>query len=179
MPRYIAIAVESSVWACPADRSGVQCAQAQVAVGLERAHAERVGQGEGLAVGGCGWLDPQGLALRRHLPQEPQSPRLVAALLLRPGEGPRSAGADLLPVARQEIRFAQPGDRERLLGEASRTLGFFQHPLQQGERLSHTPGQGIGVPKAEAVSMQKREPLISSQRLRPCSRTGTARCTSP
>jgi len=56
--------------------------------------------------------------------------------------GPRGAGADLLPVARQARRCTQPGDRERLRGEASHTRGFCQPPLQPGERLSHTPGQG-------------------------------------
>ena len=83
---------------------GIQCTEAVVAVRLERAHAQLFNQGQGLVVVPVGWLDHRGLALRRHLAQEPQGPCLVAALLLRPGEG--------------------------LLGEASRTLGFFPHPLQ-------------------------------------------------
>jgi len=37
----------------------------------ERAHAEILGQGAGLAVGGFGQLDLQGLALRGDLAEEP------------------------------------------------------------------------------------------------------------
>jgi len=35
---------------------GVQCAEVPVAMGLERSHAQLLGQGEGLAVGGFGLL---------------------------------------------------------------------------------------------------------------------------
>ena len=51
------MAVESAVRACSRwpDR-GIQRAEATVTVGLERAHAEFLGQGEGLPVVGCGLL---------------------------------------------------------------------------------------------------------------------------
>ena len=41
---------------------GIQRAEAAVAVGLERAHAQLLGQGEGLAVVGFGRLDLRGIA---------------------------------------------------------------------------------------------------------------------
>ena len=53
MARYSAMAVDSSAQAC----GDIQRAQATVAVGLERAHAECVGQGESLAVVGFGQLN--------------------------------------------------------------------------------------------------------------------------
>jgi hypothetical protein len=37
--------------------SGIHCAEAEVAVRLERAHTECFGQGEGLAVVGCSGFD--------------------------------------------------------------------------------------------------------------------------
>ena len=74
-----------------------------MAVGLERAHAEFVGQGEGLAVGDLRQRDFQGLTLCRNLTQEPQGPGLVAAFLLGPGEGEGARGvcAGLLPAVSQ------------------------------------------------------------------------------
>src|SRR5262249_22966358 len=48
----------------------VQPAQPVVTVGLERAHTEFVGQGEGLLVVGFGQLERWGLALRGDLAEE-------------------------------------------------------------------------------------------------------------
>jgi hypothetical protein len=53
----------------------------QVAVGLERAHAEHVGQREGVAVVAFCPLGIRGIVLRGGLPQEPQGPCLVARFL--------------------------------------------------------------------------------------------------
>ena len=64
---------------------GIQRAEAPVAVGLERAHAELLGQGEGLAVVGFGLLDLRGIALRRNLAEEPQGICLVAMFLVLAG----------------------------------------------------------------------------------------------
>jgi hypothetical protein len=46
-------------------------------VRLERAHAQRVGQGQGLTVGGFHGLGLRGMAVRVDLAEEPQSPRLL------------------------------------------------------------------------------------------------------
>src|SRR5262245_4561205 len=49
----------------------IQGAEAPVAMGLKRAHAERLGQGEGLAVVGCSGLDLWGIVTRMALAEEP------------------------------------------------------------------------------------------------------------
>jgi hypothetical protein len=49
---------------------GVQCAEAEMAVGLEGAHPQLLGQGEGLAVVGFGQRARLRLAPRRNLTKE-------------------------------------------------------------------------------------------------------------
>ena len=51
-----------------------------MAVGLERAHAEFLGEGEGLLVVGFGLLALRGLTLRRNVAEEAQGIRLEATL---------------------------------------------------------------------------------------------------
>ena len=57
-----------------------------MAMGLERAHAEFLGQGEGLAVVRFGQCALQGIAMRCNIAEEPQGPRLASPLLVRVGE---------------------------------------------------------------------------------------------
>jgi hypothetical protein len=52
-----------------------------MAVRLERAHAQRLGQGQGLTVGGCGSLGLRGMVVRIDLTEEPQGPGLIYASL--------------------------------------------------------------------------------------------------
>ena len=87
-----------------------------MAVGLERAHAEFVGQGEGLAVVGFGLLALRGLTLRRNVAEEAQGIRLVAAFLVRTGERqrPLGEGVRLLQAAGQQMRLPQREMTERL-----------------------------------------------------------------
>src|SRR5262245_40017848 len=112
-----------------------------MAVGLERAHAQCLREGKSLLVVSYGVLDLRRLAPRRNLAQEPQGPRLVPPFLLgtREGQGTRGAYAGLLPAASQEIGLAQPGDKERLVVQESRAVGFRQRLLQQRQRLGDTP----------------------------------------
>src|SRR5262249_35836353 len=49
---------------------GIQRAEAPVAVGLERTHAQILGQGEGLLVVRFGWLDLRGIAPRRNIAEQ-------------------------------------------------------------------------------------------------------------
>src|SRR5262245_15423691 len=58
---------------------GVEGAETEVAMGLEWAHAELLGQGEGLAVMGFGRLDLWGIAMRGNLAEEPAGLCLIAA----------------------------------------------------------------------------------------------------
>ena len=57
-----------------------------MAVRLEGAHAECVGQGESLAVVVFGWLHLQGIVVRGNLTEEPQGPGLLTLLRLRAAE---------------------------------------------------------------------------------------------
>ena len=81
MARYRSMAAEVRHGPAPAGPSDIQRAEAEVAVGLERAHAECLGQGEGLAVGGFGLFDLRGLTLRRNVAEEVQGIRLVSPFL--------------------------------------------------------------------------------------------------
>ena len=107
------MAADSAVRACsPLAGRGVQRAEAKVAVGLQRAHAEFLGQGEGLAVVGFGLFDLWGLAPRRNVTEEAQGIRLVAAFLVLTGERqrPLGEGVRLLQTAGQHLRLPQGED---------------------------------------------------------------------
>jgi hypothetical protein len=73
----------------------VQNAQAKMTVGLERAHAQLLGQVEGLAVMIFGLFGLRGLALRGNLTEEAQGIRLVTAFLSRTGESQRPLGESM------------------------------------------------------------------------------------
>jgi hypothetical protein len=55
-------------------------------VGLKRAHAEFLGQSEGMPVVGFGQGNIWEIVVQRGRPEEPQSPRLVTAFLAITGE---------------------------------------------------------------------------------------------
>src|SRR6267378_5720393 len=85
----------------------IQGAEAVVAVGLEGAHAQLLGQSEGLVVVHFGLRTLQGLAPRRDLAKEAQGIRLVDTLLVFTGEcqGALGEGVCLLQAARQHLRL--------------------------------------------------------------------------
>src|SRR5262249_47939445 len=66
-------------------RLGIERAEAQVGVGVQWTHGEGLGQGERLAVEGCGQCDLWESPITRNITEEPQSIRLPALLLLSPG----------------------------------------------------------------------------------------------
>src|SRR5262249_52339816 len=98
-----------------------------MAVGLERAHAERVGQGQGLLVVGFSLVDVMGSAMPDNIAQEPQDPRLVAPFLVGTSELESLLGERyrLIHAASQEIGFAQPG----VPALSSRHGGLLHHLL--------------------------------------------------
>jgi len=61
-------------------------------VGLERAHAEFLGQGKGLAVMGGSFVDIRGSVMRSNLTEEAQGICFIAAFLSRTGECQRPLG---------------------------------------------------------------------------------------
>ena len=87
---------------------GIQRAKAPVAVGLERAHAEFVSQGEGLPVVGFGWCDLWGIAM---LAISPRSRRARPGGPVLDGTGVRQGAlapvAGFLHAARQQIRLTR------------------------------------------------------------------------
>lgn len=70
----------------PLTSRGVQGAEAEVTVGLERTHAEILGQGKGLAVVGFSRLDIRGVAMNGDAAEQSPGIRLVALLLLGLGD---------------------------------------------------------------------------------------------
>src|SRR5215831_16743947 len=94
----------------------MQSAETEMAVGHERAHAEFLGQGEGLPVVMFGWLDLRGGLMGGDLPEEPQGPCLVSALLMVTGEveGPPNALGRLLYAAGQQIGLTYIAHPQRL-----------------------------------------------------------------
>ena len=96
---------------------GIQLPEAEVAVGHERAHAELLGQGEGLAVVGFGLIALRRLAPRRNVAEEAQGIRLVTSFLVRTGERQRTLGEGvrLLQAAGQQLRLPQGETTERLI----------------------------------------------------------------
>ena len=88
-----------------------------MAVGLERAHAEFVRQGEGMAVVGFGSLMLGRLVPRRDLTEEAQGIGFVASFLVPVGKRQRmlGEGVRLLRVAGQQLRLPQGETTERLV----------------------------------------------------------------
>ena len=95
---------------------GIERAQPQVAVGLERAHAQFLREGEGLAVAGFGLFDLLGMAMQRNLAEEAQRIRLITSFLVGTGkiEGTGGKRARLLQAAGAQMRLAQGGEPKRL-----------------------------------------------------------------
>ena len=93
-----------------------------MAVGLERAHAQILGQGQGLLVVGFGLCDIRGIATCGDLTKQAQSPCFESASLLGARERKRalSLGNRLLHAAGQQIALTQASDKERMPGQVSR-----------------------------------------------------------
>ena len=113
------MAADRTVRACAA-LAGlvVQTAQPTVAVGLERAHAQFLGQGEGLAVVGYGWLALRGIAMRGNVAEEAQGIRLVAPFLVLDRRAPAPAQRERAPPPGGQPADAPPPGRDgrRLIG---------------------------------------------------------------
>ena len=98
MARYSSMAVDNSVRACSLlTRLGVQHAEAEVAVGHKRAHAEFIGQGLGLAVVGFGLVDLRGITMRGNVTEEAQGIRLITSFLVGTGKLEGTGGERAAP----------------------------------------------------------------------------------
>ena len=152
MARYSAIAVVSSARACssrPVLR--IQAAQAEVAVGQERTHAQLLSQSDGLAVVVFGWLDLWGITMRGDVAQEAQGVRLVAAFLL--GVRARSRARP----ARSPASSRRPASRYPSLSAATRSdwschklSGLLHACSSSGRASAMRPSRAYARPRGEA-----------------------------
>jgi hypothetical protein len=109
MSRYKAMAAASAARACscwPLLAYSVPRPRWQWAW-LERAHAQRLGQGEGLVVMGFSLLDIWGIVMRSDLAEEPECVRLMSAVLAVTGERESTPGKldCFIQAPSQEIRL--------------------------------------------------------------------------
>src|SRR5438128_1894192 len=91
---------------------GIQGAEPTVAVRLERAHLQFLGQRQGLPVVGFSRLDIRGVAVHGDVAEEPEGIRLVSTLLGIPREieGTLSIFERIPRAAGQQIRLAQTSE---------------------------------------------------------------------
>ena len=151
MSRYIVVAVARCSWACSACPCAVELAEAEVAVGDERAHAELFGQGQRLREGLArfGWIrrragrgafaeDPQRLGLIPAFPIATRQLERFLHGLPRVIWAGRRGGAP--PARSQRCRGAvhdlagRARSHDRLLDQGQ---GFRVEPLQVH---GHNPG---------------------------------------
>ena len=145
--RYIVVAVvRCSLRLLALARAPVELAEAEVAVGDEGAHAERLGEGERVAVVALRVL--RGIAAGGDLAEEAEGPRLAAALIALAGKGQGSPGefASVLEPVGEDVRFAQIHQEERActlrLPIVSVALSAC---FQQRDALSNPPRERVGV----------------------------------
>jgi hypothetical protein len=123
----------------------IELSEAQMTVSLERAHAEFLGQGEGLAVVVFSRLDLRGITPRRDLAEEAQGIRLVTPFLSLTGirQHTLGQGVRLLQLAGQQLRLPQGETAERLMDDRSRGRDLLQRLREQRHGVGAAPGQGV------------------------------------
>jgi len=124
-----------------------------VAVGLERAHAQVLGEGEGLAVMGCGLVDVWGLATHGNIAEETVGMRLIAASCVGTREFEKACGegTSFIHTADEQTRLAQLGEHQRMQEHAPAGGQALPHLVQERQSLRSAPGQGIRRTQEGAV----------------------------
>jgi hypothetical protein len=114
-------------------RAPVELAEAEVAVSDEWAHAEFVGQSEGLVVVGCSLLGIGGIGVGLDDAKLVQRERLVPAFLELPGQVERLARVlpALIAASRQTTDLAEPFDQAGMLLRRARADIFPDRLFQQ------------------------------------------------
>ena len=157
MARYRSMAVLRAARACsPLAGGGVQGAEAQVAVGLQRAHAEFVGQGQGLLVVGFGLCNVGGVGVGLDNAKLVQRERLVGTLLLLPGQVERLAGVllGLLAASRQTADLAEPCEPAGMTCQHASAETLADRLLQQRTPLREAPLQRSGIAQPRRDHLQ-------------------------
>src|SRR5206468_6671736 len=129
-------------------RLAIQPAQPEVAVGMERAHTQCLGQG--LLVVGFGLRGIQGIGVGVDNTKLVQCARLVPACLLLPGQVERLAGVlpGLLAASRQTTDLAEPRDPAGMIYQPARADIFADRLLHKRAPLSEAPLERIGRAQA-------------------------------
>ena len=145
------MAADRAARACSATAGlAVQPAQPVVAVGHERAHAQFLGQGQGLLVVGFGLRGIGGIGVGMDDAKLVQRVRLVPAFLVLPGQVERLAGVlpGLLAVSRQTTDLAEPCDPVGMTLQRARADTFADRLLQQRAPLREAPLERRGIAQA-------------------------------
>ena len=114
-------------------------------MGLERAHAQLLGQGQGLTVRDFGLLDIRRIVMRSDLAEESVDPRLVSPFFVRSGEieGTLRAPDCIIRSLGEFICLTEPGDLERMPAQDSHGSGLFHRLFQERYGIGNASGQGI------------------------------------
>ena len=132
-----------------------------MAVGHERAHAEFLGQGQGLLVVGFGLRDIRRVGVGMDNAKLVQRTRLVPACLLLPGQVERLARVlpGLLAASRQTTDLAEPCEPGGLTCQPARADTFTDRLLQQRAPLREAPLERRGIAQARRDPSQQVGPV--------------------
>src|SRR5262245_15258968 len=114
-------------------------------VGLQRAQAHLLSQGEGLTVMGGGLVDVRGIAMHGNVAKQTAGVRLVAVSWVGAGEGAEAVckRARLVHTANAQACLTQFGEHA-LMGKHTTPGGnTLQHLCQKRQGLSSMPSEGI------------------------------------
>ena len=133
------MAVDSAPRACSRCPAVAKGTKTEVAVRLQRAHTEFLGQGEGLLVVRCGGRDVRWFTVHGNLTEEPQCPCLPASPFAVAGvrEGALGQPVGFLHASSTEIGLPT--------GEGTDERCRFPTNLpQHGEGVRHSSREGVG-----------------------------------
>ena len=133
-----------------------------MAVGLERVHAQCLGQGQGLLIVGLGLHALSRLTPCRNVAEEAQGIRLVAPFLMRTGKYQRALSACIrfLQAASQSMCFTQGEAAERLKARHVPCHGLFHRLRQQRDGVGNAPRQGIPCTQHRRHSGEKDRQVL-------------------
>ena len=123
-------------------RLSIQRAETSIAVGLERARPQLLGQGEGLVVIGFGLIVLRGFALRRNLAQEVQGICLMAPFLMLAGKRQCTFGVGkrLIPMAGERQGLPEGETTERLEVSSGHRHALLERLREQRHGIGDAPG---------------------------------------
>src|SRR5439155_10339832 len=124
---------------------GEEGPETQVAMRLQRAHANFLSQGKGLAVVAGSLVDVRGLATPGDLTEETAGMRLIAASCMGVGGFEEAPGkcTRLLHTADEQACLTQLGEHERMEKHTASGDHALQRLVQEREGIRHASGQGV------------------------------------